>query len=782
MEQYFKKVAVLGSGVMGSQIAAHLANVGIPSLLFDVKQDLAEEAVKSLQSLKPNPLYQSKNSSLIETCNYDKHLEKIYDADWVIEVVAEDLEIKHALYNKISPYLKDSSILTSNTSGIPLKKLSSVLKGSLKNRFMITHFFNPPRYMKLLELVKGTETDEVTYDRIATFATDILGKGIVHAKDTPNFIANRIGVFGMMVSLDLAKQMNLTVEEVDKITGTIVGRPKSATFRTADVVGLDTLANVLKTSYDSGNNDEERNIFKIPSVMKKLIDSGRLGQKTRAGFYQKTKKSILSIDLSTGKYGDQKAPRFDGYRIAKDRQLLNDRIIALSYSDDKAGKYFWKVLTKTLIYSANRIPEISDDIINIDNAMRWGFGWELGPFETWDVIGVSTSVLRMKNEGQKVPVWVQEMLDSGRSSFYEFKGQTFNYYDPIDRSIKPKPQPAKNINLKIEKLSGNLIKRHWSASLIDIGDDIINVEFHSILQPKLNPLDGSMTQIIQEGLELIDSGKFKGMVLGHQGSNFSAGANLAGILDFCENKDWIGLEKTVKLFQDLTQKIRFSNAPVVAAPFQLTLGGGFEFIGPAAHRVSSSEIYVGAVEVGVGLIPGAGGNLRLLLNLFENLGNDGIRNSFQASQKAFETIAFAKVATSADEAKSLGYLLESDTIVFNDDHRIWCAKQKTIELAEKYTIPHYRDNIKLPGEGGRTAMRMAIKGFKTSGKISSHDELIANKLAYVLTGGDKGGLTKSVDEQYLLDIEREAFVSLAGEKLTQDRIRYMLKKGKPLRN
>ena len=782
MKTNFEKVAVLGAGVMGAQIAGHLANAGIPSLLFDISQELADKGVDSLTKLKPAPLYKPKNATLLEACNYDEHLDKLEDVDWVIEAVAERLDIKHAVYKKIIPHLKSSVIMTSNTSGIPLNDLISVLPDELKSQFMITHFFNPPRYMRLLELVKGEQTSQNVYDSIATFGSDVLGKGIVHAKDTPNFIGNRVGVFGMMVTLKVAEEMGLTVEEVDKLTGTITGRPKSATFRTADVVGLDTLAHVAQTSFDRGEYDEERNVFTLPEILKTLIDDGRLGQKTKAGFYKKTKEGILSVNLSTGEYQPQKLVRFDGFRLAKDRQSASEKIKAMAYSDDKAGKFFWEILARTLLYSANRVPEISDDIVNVDNAMKWGFGWELGPFETWDAIGVPESIARMKEEGKSIPNWVQYMLDSGRDSFYKIDNGISTFYDPNEKTIQKKELGNKILNLNLHKSAGNVIKKHWSASLIDLGDGILNVEFHSVLQPTLNPIDGSIIEMVQTSLDLLDKGKYKGMVLGHQGPNFCAGANLAGIIQMCDNQDWNKLELISKQFQNLMQRIRFSKAPVVAAPFQLTLGGGFEFIGPAAHRVASAELYIGAVEVGVGLIPGAGGNLRMLLNLFENAGKGGIRNAFQIAQKAFETIGFAKVATSADEAKFLGYLLKSDSVVLNDDQRIWVAKQKALQLAEGYEPPTYRDDLKLPGAGGRTAMTMALKGFKASGKISDHDEYIGKKLAYVITGGDKAGLTKSVDEQYLLDIEREAFISLAGEKLSQDRIRFMLKKGKPLRN
>ena len=782
MNQSIDKVAVLGAGVMGAQIAGHFANAGIPGLLYDISQELAQKGVDGLTKMKPAPLYKPKNADLVEPCNYDEHLTKLSEVDLVIEAVAERLDIKHAVYNNIVPHLKESVIMTSNTSGIPLSDLISVLPAHLKKRFMITHFFNPPRYMRLLELIKGPDTDEAVYEMIAEFGEDVLGKGIVHAKDTPNFIGNRIGVLGMSVTMNTAIKNGLTVEEVDKLTGTIIGRPKSATFRTADVVGLDTMINVSNTSYKNLPDDEEREEFKIPIFLQKLVDDGNLGAKTKAGFYKKTDEGILSVDLKTGEYGPQKKVRFDGFRLAKDRQTPNEKLKAMAYSDDKGGKFFWEILSRTLIYSANRLPEISDDIINIDNAMKWGYGWESGPFEVWDGIGVRESVDRMEKEGRKVPQWVNDMLALGRESFYEIKDGNRTYFDVLSSTVKTEEQSEKSINLNLHKTGGNLVKKDWSASLIDLGDGVLNVEFHSVLQPTLNPIDGSLGQTISDGMDLLEADKYQALVIGHQGANFCAGANLANMIQAIEASAWDQMNDTIKQLQDLTQRIRFSKAPVVAAPHHLTLGGGFELIAPAAHRVAAGELYIGAVEVGVGLIPGAGGNLRLILNLMENSGKGRI-NAFQVSQKAFETIGFAKVATSADEAKFLGYLLKSDTVIINNDHRILAAKQKALAMVnDGYKPPQYRDDLKLPGTGGRTAMAMALKGFKAQGKISSYDELIAKKLAFVLTGGDKAGLTKTVDEQYLLDIEREAFVSLAGESLTQDRIRYMLKKGKPLRN
>ena len=781
MSQNIEKVAVLGAGVMGAQIAGHLANAGIPSYLFDINDELAKNGVDSLTSLKPAPLYKPKNAELVTSCTYDNDIEKIAEVDWVLEAVVERLDIKEKVYNNLLPHLKDTAILTSNTSGIPLTDLTSSLPDDVKQRFMITHFFNPPRYMQLLELVRGEQTSDETYDTLVEFGESVLGKGIVHAKDTPNFIGNRIGVYGMMATMNLAIKQGLTVEEVDKLTGPISGRPKSATFRTADVVGLDTMRHVSKTTYEKALDDEERDMFIIPDILNQLIDSGHLGQKTKAGFYKKNEdRSIHSVDFKTGEYTPQEKVRFDCFRIAKDRQKLPDKLKALCYGDDRGSKYFWEITAKTLIYSANRIPEISDDIVNIDNAMKWGFGWEKGPFESWDAIGVQKSVDRMKTEGKKVPSWILDMLESGRDTFYTTENGEQTYWCPIEKhpvTIKSNP---KVINLAIYKTSNKTLKRDLSASVNDLGDGILNVEFHSILQPTLNPIDGSYIEMINFALDLIETGDYKSMVLGHQGANFCAGANLNLILELCQNNMWDELDFAIKTLQDTTQRIRFSEGPVVAAPFQLALGGGVEIVQPAAHRVVAAETYMGLVEVGVGLIPGGGGNLRMILNAMD--GGTGRMGAFQKIQKTFETVGFAKVATSADEAKHLGYLKKDDTVVLNRDHLIQTAKNKALELADGYEPPTYRDNLKLPGAGGRTAMSMALKGFKMQGKISEHDMFIGEKLAYVMTGGDKAGLTKTVDEQYILDIEREAFISLGGEKLTQDRISYMLKKGKPLRN
>ncbi|MEE9167349.1 MAG: 3-hydroxyacyl-CoA dehydrogenase/enoyl-CoA hydratase family protein [Candidatus Neomarinimicrobiota bacterium] len=780
MSHKIEKTAVLGAGVMGAQLAGHLANAGIPSLLFDLTKDLLEQGIQSLSSLKPAPIFHKNTARLVEPVTYEDNLDRLQEADWVIEAVAENLEVKREVLKNITPYLKNDVVISTNTSGLSVAEIGSSLPEQFEKRFILTHFFNPPRYLRLVEVVQAKASEEVVRDMVG-FLEEELGKGIVFAKDTPNFIGNRIGIYGLLLTLNMAKEMNMTVEEVDRLTGTIVGRPKSATFRTADLVGLDTLSHVARTSLERCEKDEQRDVFRLPDFLKRLIEEGRLGQKTKAGFYKKTEDGIFSVDLKTLEYKAQKRVRFDGYRLAKQRTSTKEKIKAMAYSDDRAGTFFWEILSGTLIYSANRIPEISDDIVNIDNAMRWGFGWELGPFETWDAIGVQSSLSRMKDEGKKVPVWVEDMLNSGQSRFYEIESGKRTFYHFPERTRREIPSRTRSIQLALRKSGGHLVKQDWSASLVDLGDGILDVEFHSILQPGLNPIDLSVVETINDALDLLESKEYRGLVMGHHGQNFCVGANLALILQFCENGDWEGLERTVTALQKLTQRIRFSRAPVVAAPFNLCLGGGFELIAPAARRVVSAELYVGAVEVGVGLIPGAGGNLRLLLNLIERTKRKRMA-PFQVAQKALELIGFAKVSTSAAEAKELGYLKLDDEIVMNLDHLIKRAKEAATELARDYTPPVYRDDIILPGRGGRTAMNVTLKGFRVQGKISAHDELVARKLAYVLTGGDRAKASMPVDEQYLLDIERDAFVSLAGEPKTQERIRHMLKQGKPLRN
>ncbi len=775
------RVAVLGTGVMGAQIAAHFSNVKIPVYAFDISQEIAEKGVSSSTKIKPSAYYNPKSVELITPCNYDDHLEKINECDWVIEVIAERLDWKQDLYQKIAPHLKDNAIITSNTSGIALSELSQGLPDDFANRFFITHFFNPPRYMKLVEIISSEKTNTELIPPVANFLEEVLGKGVVYAKDTPNFIANRIGVFGMMVTLQEAYKRKLSVEDVDALTGTLIGRPKSATFRTADVVGLDTLSFVAGTAYEKCLEDSNRDIFKIPDYLQTMLDNKWLGQKTKQGFYKKIDKGVIhSLDLQTLEYTPMNKKRYKGIRFARENTYPKDRLKALLNTNDVAGEFTWEVISQSLLYSAERVGEIADDIVNIDRAMRWGFAWEMGPFEVWDSLGVSETVDRMKASSRKIPNWITEMLTAGVDSFYTYKDGALHFYDIASKGYVKVSQNAKTYNMNIAKHSHSTIKKLWSASVVDLGDNVAGIDLHSVLKAELNPIDGSIMETIKYGLDYVKENNFKGLVISGDGANFCAGANLNLVLGAAERKDFDAIEKISGGFQDLMQEVRFAPFPVVAAPFGLVLGGGFEIAGACDKIVAAAESYIGLVEVGVGLIPGAGGNLRMLSNLSKKI-KTAMPGAFPVVQKAFETIGFAKVATSAKQAQAYSYLTKEDVIVVNRDHLLFEAKNAVLEMAETYETPEL-ETFKLPGVSGRLVLEGSIKGFEKAKKISEHDAFIGKKLAYVLTGGDKGGPFSPVDEQYLLDIEREVFVSLCGEPKSQARIAYMLKKGKPLRN
>jgi 3-hydroxyacyl-CoA dehydrogenase len=778
MKYTIKKVAVLGAGVMGSQIAAHFSNAGIPVLLFDMNQELAEKGLQKALKLKPAPFYNPKTAGLIQCCNYDEHAELLREADWIIEAIAERLDWKKDLFDRIAPILKNQTIISSNTSGLLIDEMIGEQSANFKEHFLITHFFNPPRYMHLLEIISGKETDGGIVDSIASFCEETLGKGIVYAKDTVNFIANRIGVYSIMRAMRLAKQMGLAIEEVDKLTGPLAGRPKSATFRTADVVGLDTLAHVSASSYEKGELDEQREMFEIPDFLQKMIEQGKIGQKSKAGFYKKEGKEILSIDLDTLEYSSQKNVRFNSIRSAKSYITAGERIKALIYGDDKGAHFFREAMMDTLIYAAHRIPEIADDIVNIDRAIRWGFGWELGPFESWDAIGVDRSVKQMERNGKEVPAWVKGMLAAGITSFYKEERKKRYFYSVSTEKYEKVKQSPKIIE---PKLSGVKLRKNWGGAIYDIGEGIAFLDLHSVLQPQMNPIDSSIMDLLQESLQVVDKNGLKGLIIGSLGPNFSAGANLNLILGLAKAKNWAAIEQVSKALQDITQALKYAPFPVVSAPFNITLGGGFETAAGSDRIAASAELYCGAVEVGVGLIPGGGGNLRVLENFIDSMSN-GRPGPFPPLQKAFETIGFAKVSSSAKEAMALGYLNRKDKIVINPDYLIYEAKKMVLELSDNYKPQEPHDDLLLAGEGGYLVLKDSLNNFVKKGVISEHDRLIGEKLAYVLSGGKKGSPVRPVDEQYLLDLEREVFVSLCGEKLSQDRMAYMLKTGKPLRN
>ena len=775
------KVAVLGTGVMGSQIAAHLSNANIEVYAYDMNQEISEKGLEACKKLKPSPFYNPKTADLIKSLNYEDNLDQLKDCDWIVEAISEKIEWKQDLYNKIIPYINENTIVTSNTSGLSLSDLSKDLPESFLKNFFITHFFNPPRYMKLVEIVKNEITNDKMVNFMHGFLETVLGKGVVLAKDTPNFIANRIGTFGMMVTLHESQSRGLSIEDVDALTGTIIGRPKSATFRTADIVGLDTMCYVANTAYTKCVDDYERNTFKLPDYIDKMIDNNWLGQKTKQGFYKKVDKGIIhSLDLKTLEYSPLNKKKHAAFSLAKEKTYVRDRIKAIINSDDIAGEFLWKTFSRTLMYAANLVGEIADDIYSIDNALKWGFGWELGPFEVLDAIGLEYFVERYKKDGNDISPWLNDMLNSGKNSMYILLDGKKEYYCINNKDYMPVMYHKNYSDFNIYKSKNNVIKKNWSASLIDLEDGVAGIQLHSVLKPELNPIDGSMTETIGYAIDWVEKNDYKGLIISGDGANFCAGANLNLILEAAQRKDFDSIDNLTNSLQQIFQSLKYSNFPVVAAPYGLVLGGGMEMIGGCDLRVAAAESYIGLVEVGVGLIPGAGGNLRLLSNLSKKM-KTGITGSLPLVQKAFETIGFAKVATSAKQAQAYGYLTKDDEIVINRDHILNAAKSKIIEMSDSYK-PEEPQTFKLPGSAGRIAVEVSVKGFVKSGKISEHDALIAKKLAYVLTGGNKAGPFTSVDEQYLLDIEREAFVSLCGEQKSLERIKYMLTKGKPLRN
>jgi len=781
MSKEIKKVAVLGTGVMGSQIAAHLTNAEIEVYAFDMTQEVASNGIEMCKKMKPSPFYNLKSSELITVVNYNDNLDKIKECDWVVEAISERLDWKQDLYKKIIPYVNDDCIVTSNTSGISLDSLSENLPTNFLDKFFITHFFNPPRYMKLVEIVSSSSTNASLVEIMDNFLTDVLGKNVVHAKDTPNFIANRIGVYGMMVTLHESKKRKLSIEDVDALTGTLIGRPKSATFRTADVVGLDTMCFVANTAYNDCKDDPERDIFKLPDYIKKMTENKWLGQKTKQGFYKKVDKGVIhSLDLESMEYKPMHKKKYAAFSIAKENTYLEDRLNSIVRVDDIAGEFLWSCFAKSLAYSANLLGEIADDVLSIDNAMKGGFGWELGPFEILDAIGLEYFVNRCNSENIKLPNWLMDMPKNNVKSIYTYIDGKKHLFDYKINNYSEVINNQKVIDFNYLKSNNMLINKEWSASLYDLGDGVASVKLHSVLKPELNPIDGSMMQVFAKSLDWVADNNYKGLVISGDGANFCAGANLSLILQAAEKKDFKSLENFINTIQQIFQNIRFSNFPVIGAPYGLVLGGGMEIIGSCDRRVAAAESYIGLVEVGVGLIPGAGGNLRMLSNLSKKI-KTGITGTLPLVQKAFETVGFAKVATSAKQAQSYGYLLNDDKIVINRDHILSHAKQMVVDLSKDYVAPEI-ESFKLPGSAGRLAIDVQAKSMVKAGKISEHDALIGNKLAYVLTGGKKGGMFTSVDEQYLLDIERESFLSLCGESKTLDRIRFMLTKGKPLRN
>ena len=790
-----KKVAVLGSGVMGSGIAAHLANIGVPVKLLDivpkeltadeekkgltledkqVRNRLAQLSIQKLLKQKPAPLTSKKNLTLIEPGNFEDDLSKIDDCDWIIEVVVERLDIKQSVFAQIDKYRKQGSIVSSNTSGISIEAMAEGRSEDFRKHFLGTHFFNPPRYLKLLEIIPTKDTAPEVVKAMKQYGEDILGKGVVTAKDTPNFIGNRIGTYGLLVTVREMMERGYSVGEVDSVTGPLIGRPTSATFRTLDVVGLDTFAHVAKNVYDNVDNEEEKSVFEVPEFMKKMLENGWLGSKSGQGFFLKKGKEILELDPSTLEYGERKKLKAPSLDLVKQEKGTARKLKALIYAKDRVGELLWNVISPTLVYSAELLGEIADDIVAIDQAMKWGFGWQLGPFETWDAIGLEKSVAKMKEEGRTIPEWIMQMIESGNTTFYKEGEKGTLYY--ANGEYKQVEVNEKNINLKLIKKQKGVIKKNSGASLIDIGDGVALLEFHS---PN-NAIGFDIIQMINYAIDEVDK-NYKGLVIGNQAKNFCVGANLAMILMEVQDDNLFDVQMIVRQFQQAMMKIKYSNKPVVAAPFNMTLGGGAEICLPAAKIQASSETYIGLVETGVGLLPGGGGNKELYIKHLNNLPNGVEFDLTQIAIKVFETIATAKVSTSADEARENNFLNKNDGISFNPDHQLYDAKQAVIALHDTGYKPPVRRKIPVSGEPGYAALLLGAQSMLYSGYISEHDLKIAQKIAYVLAGG-KVPYGTEVDEQYLLDLELEAFISLVQEGKTQQRMQHMLVKGKPLRN
>jgi 3-hydroxyacyl-CoA dehydrogenase len=796
MKRLIKKVAVIGSGIMGSGIACHFANIGVEVLLLDiVPRELTDAEQKKGLTLeskvvrnrvvndhlafalksKPSPIYHPSFAQRISTGNTTDDLAKIGNADWIIEVVVERLDIKKQVFEQIEKYRKPGTLITSNTSGIPIHFMSEGRSEDFQNHFCGTHFFNPARYLKLFEIIPGPQTSTEALDFLKEYGEKFLGKTAVVAKDTPAFIGNRIGIFGIMSMFHNVKEMGFTVEEIDKLTGPVIGRPKSATFRTVDIVGLDTLVHVANGLYEGVPNDEAHGLFKLPEFITKMMENKWLGSKSGQGFYKKEGKEILTLDLDTLAYRAAKKASFATLELTKTIDKPINRFKVLITGKDKAGEFYRKDFAGMFAYVANRIPEIADDLYKIDDAMKAGFGWENGPFEIWDAVGIEKGIELIKADGKEPASWVIEMLASGTKSFYAVKEGATYYYDIASTSQKKIPgQDAFIILNNIRET-----KKVWSNSGVvieDLGDGILNLEFQS----KMNTIGGDVLQGINKAIDLAEK-EFGGLVIGNQAANFSVGANIGMIFMMAVEQEYEELNMAIKMFQDTMMRVRYSGIPVIVAPHGMTLGGGCEMSMHADKVVAAAETYIGLVEFGVGVIPGGGGSKEMALRASDLFRKNDVE--LNVLQEYFLTVAMAKVSTSAYEAFDLGVLQHGkDIVVVNKDRQLAEAKQQALLLANAgYTQPVKRKDVKVLGKQALGMFLVGTDQMQAGKYITEHDRKIANKLAYVMAGGDLSEATM-VTEQYLLDLEREAFLSLCTERKTLERIQFMLTKGKPLRN
>ena len=794
MNRSIRKVAVLGSGVMGSRIACHFANIGVEVLLLDmVPRDLPEDqksnkvarnklvndALTTALKSKPSPIYDLSFSNRISTGNFEDDMSKISEVDWIIEVVVERLDIKKIIFDQVEKHRKPGTLITSNTSGIPMHLMCEGRSEDFQKHFCGSHFFNPPRYLRLLEIIPGPKTDPAIIDFLMHYGDLFLGKETVLCKDTPAFIANRIGIYAIMSAMHTIEEMGLTVGEVDRMTGPIIGRAKSATFRTMDVVGLDTTVNVANNLYKGLQNDEAREKFVLPGIVEEVHKRGWFGDKSKQGYFKKTKDAngkteILELDLKTYEYGERTRANFKALEAVKEEENLKARIKTLVNFDDKAGEFYRTTFYDTFKYVSFRIPEISDELYRIDQAVCAGFGWELGPYETWALLGVKATVDKMEAMDLKPAAWVYEMLEAGNDSFYKIEKGIKHYYDIPSKSYKVIPGLDELIILENIRET-NKVWGNAGASVFDIGDGVLCLEFHT----KMNSMGAEVIEGIQTAISMAEK-DYKGLVIGNEGPNFSAGANLAMLFMYAGDQDFDEINLMIAQFQNTMKRAKFSSIPVVAAPAGLALGGGCELSLHCDAIQAHAETYIGLVEVGVGLIPGGGGTKELALRAADSyVAGDPELNRLQ---EAFMNIATAKVATSAEEARGMNILRPTDGITMNRKRLISDAKKKVLELYEAgYTQPVERTDIKVQGVTGLALFEAGINGMLFGNYISEHDAKIARKVGYVMCGGDLTA-PQEVSEQYLLDLEREAFLALTAEPKTLERIHSILFKGKPLRN
>lgn len=793
MARTMEKAAVLGAGVMGAQLAAHLANAGVPVVLLDVvppdappeadaavRNRFALAALERMRKQKPAPFFLDRYAERISVGNFEDDLDRLKDADWILEAVTENLAVKRALYEKIEPFRKPGSLITSNTSGIPIASLAEGRSEDFRRNFLGTHFFNPPRYMYLVELIRTPDTDPEAACFASKLCDELLGKGIVYANDRPNFIANRIGIYGFMRTIQVMMEMGLSITEVDKMTGPAIGRANSATFRTGDLSGLDTTVAVAQTVYDNIPEDECRALFVPPDFIRRMVERRWIGDKAGQGFYKRvqteTGREILELDYRTLEYRPQPKVNFPSLEEAKRIGDVRERLRFLVNGKDTVGRFLWAVIGDALVYVANRIPEITDDLVQVDRAMKWGYNWELGPFETWDALGVAETVKRLEADGKPIPKLVADLLATGKTGFYDAQDGKPTVFVPARKTHEPIGDRVGVLLLKSVKERTGVIKKNPGASLIDIGDGVACLEFHT----KMNALGADTISMIQFAVREVAQ-NFVGLVVGNQGENFSAGANLMMMLMGAQEGEWDELDHAVRTFQNTVMSLRYSPKPTVVAPFGLTLGGGCEMTLHADRVRASAESYIGLVEVGVGLLPAGGGTKEMLVRCADRArGTEADLMAF--IKEAFQNIMLAKTSTSAEEARELGYLRPTDGVTMNRDRLIADAKQTVLALAlEGYRQPTPRTDIPAVGESGLATLKLGLHQMFRAGYATEHDVLIGSKVAKVLTGGDLNH-PGTVSEQDLLDLEREGFLSLLGERKTQERIQHTLKTGKPLRN